>query len=110
MILVRWITDKELINQLSFRRIREYTRLPFLIRKPTRRSGRDTVTKPSWPPSPTEDLLTYKNILLAFARRPDVCTILPLRGIAVFTLSKYQSEFETHVEPLWPSIDTLRAA
>lgn len=61
-------------------------------------------------PSPHENLLAYKNTLLAAGARRDVSTIVPNREEDAFVLSRYRSEFERHVEPIWPDFDTLRTA
>jgi predicted ATP-grasp superfamily ATP-dependent carboligase len=61
-------------------------------------------------PSPSENLLEYKNSLLSLAKRPSVRTIFPLREEEAFVLSKYRSEFGEFVTPVWPSLDTLRDA
>ena len=59
-------------------------------------------------PSPAEDLLGYKDALLSLAARSDVRTIVPVREVDVYVLSKYRSAFAGHVTPLWPSLETLR--
>jgi len=61
-------------------------------------------------PDPTEGLQTYKNALLSVAARPDVRTILPLREEEIYTLVKYRSEFEDHVELPLPSLEKLGVA
>lgn len=59
-------------------------------------------------PSPYDDLLAYKDGLLEAAERPDVHTIVPHREMDSYVLAKYQSEFEPHVVPLWPSFENVR--
>jgi len=59
-------------------------------------------------PSPHENLLAYKNTLLACAARSDIVTIIPNREEDVFVLSKYRDEFARHVEPIWPPFETLK--
>jgi predicted ATP-grasp superfamily ATP-dependent carboligase len=61
-------------------------------------------------PSPTEDLLSYKEALLALARREDVRTIVPVREPDVYVLSRYREEFAEHVAPLWPPFEVLQDA
>lgn len=61
-------------------------------------------------PSPTEDLLAYKNALLALAARSDVRTIAPLREAEAYVLSRYRKEFAEHIATPWPSFRTLRDA
>lgn len=61
-------------------------------------------------PPPYENLIEYKNTLLSLARRDDVRTIVPMREEDVYVLSKYRSEFEDYVKPLYPSYDALRTA
>ncbi|WP_049999119.1 carboxylate--amine ligase [Halococcus sediminicola] len=59
-------------------------------------------------PSPYDDLIAYKDALRTLAERPDVRTIVPHREIDAFVLAKYESEFEDHVETLWPSFEQVR--
>lgn len=59
-------------------------------------------------PSPTDDLAEYKDALLSLANRADVRTIVPMREEDIYVLSKYRSEFEEHVAPLWPPFETVR--
>lgn len=64
----------------------------------------ETVTTPS----PTEDLLGYKNTLLSLGQRSAVRTIVPMRELDIYILSKYRSEFEEHITALWPSFEALQ--
>ena len=59
-------------------------------------------------PSPYDDLLAYKDALLALAERSDVRTIVPHREMDAFVLAKYEADFAEHVEPLWPSFEQVR--
>ena len=59
-------------------------------------------------PSPYDDLIAYKDALRTLAERPDVRTIVPHREMDAFVLAKYESEFEDHVETLWPSFEQVR--
>ncbi|THE64907.1 carboxylate--amine ligase [Salinadaptatus halalkaliphilus] len=60
-------------------------------------------------PNPHDDLLAYKDALLSIAMRPDVATIIPVRDVDVYVLSRYKSEFQDHVATIWPDIGTLAA-
>lgn len=60
-------------------------------------------------PSPADDVVGYKDALLSLARRTDVRAITPVREEDVYVLSRYRPEFESHVAPLWPRFETLRA-
>lgn len=59
-------------------------------------------------PSPAESLGAYKDALVALASRDDVRTIIPVREEDVYVLSRYRSEFEEHLRPLWPRFETVR--
>ena len=59
-------------------------------------------------PSPDDDLIKYKNALLSLARRDNVRTIIPMQEADVYVLSNFWTEFEGHLEQLWPSFDKLR--
>lgn len=61
-------------------------------------------------PSPTENLIGYRDGLLQLARQPDVRTIIPMREENIYVLSKYRDKFGKHVSPFWPSFETLRIA
>jgi predicted ATP-grasp superfamily ATP-dependent carboligase len=61
-------------------------------------------------PSPAEDLRSYKEALLALARREDIRTIVPVREPDIYVLSRYREEFAEHVAPLWPTFDVLQDA
>ncbi|MHB9288173.1 ATP-grasp domain-containing protein [Halobacteriales archaeon Cl-PHB] len=61
-------------------------------------------------PSFEDDLLAYKEGLLALARRDDVRAIATLREVDVYVLSRYYDEFAAHVGPTWPDMPTLRTA
>lgn len=58
-------------------------------------------------PDPAEDIVAYKDALLALVKRDDVRAILPMREADVYVLSKYRDAFAAHVEPLWPPFETL---
>jgi predicted ATP-grasp superfamily ATP-dependent carboligase len=58
-------------------------------------------------PSPYDRAIDYKDALLTLARREDVRTITPIREADVYLLSKYRSEFQSHITPLWPDRDTI---
>jgi len=59
-------------------------------------------------PSPHENLVAYRNALLAFAARADVRTIIPTREEDAFVLSQSRSQFGSHVETVWPDFERLR--
>lgn len=59
-------------------------------------------------PSPDDDLLDYKNSLLAIAARPEVRVIIPTLEADTYLLAKYQDEFADHVDVVIPSLDRLR--
>jgi len=59
-------------------------------------------------PSPADDLVEYKDVLLSLASRSDVRTIVPMREADTYVLSKFRSEFEDHLVPLWPRFEPLR--
>ncbi|WP_435182020.1 ATP-grasp domain-containing protein [Halorussus sp. AFM4] len=59
-------------------------------------------------PSFRDDVVAYKNGLLALARRPDVRAITPLREIDVYVLARYRDEFEEHLRHVWPTTEMLR--
>ncbi|MFC4247929.1 ATP-grasp domain-containing protein [Natribaculum luteum] len=58
-------------------------------------------------PDPHDDLLAYKDALRSIAMRPDVATIIPVRDVDVYVLSKYRSEFRDYVATPWPDMETL---
>lgn len=58
-------------------------------------------------PDPAEDLLAYKEALLALAARPDVATVLPVRQADGYVLSRYREEFTPHVSLVVPPFETL---
>lgn len=58
-------------------------------------------------PSPAEDLLGYRDALLAVASRSGVRAVAPVREADTYVLSKHGSAFADHVAPLWPSFDSL---
>ena len=58
-------------------------------------------------PSPKEDLLAYRDALLALAERPEVGTIVPIRPEDGYLFSKYRNTFETHVSLPVPSFESL---
>jgi len=55
-----------------------------------------------------EDIVGYKDALLALAMRPDVRTVVPISAEDVYVLSRFRSEFAEHVATPWPSFDALR--
>ncbi|WP_254864549.1 carboxylate--amine ligase [Halovivax gelatinilyticus] len=57
--------------------------------------------------SPGDDLLAYRDSLLALARREAVRSIIPVREADVYVLAKYRDEFAQYVETPWPNIETL---
>jgi predicted ATP-grasp superfamily ATP-dependent carboligase len=59
-------------------------------------------------PSHKDDLLDYRDALLALAERSDVATIIPIRPEDGYLLSKYHSLFAPHVSLPVPSFDALR--
>ena len=59
--------------------------------------------------SPHDDLISYKDTLLALASRPDVDAIIPVREPDIYALSKYRAEFREHVRTPWPEMETLAA-
>ncbi|PSP74814.1 carboxylate--amine ligase [Halobacteriales archaeon QS_3_64_16] len=61
-------------------------------------------------PSPDEDLLGYKEALVALASRPGVRTIVPLREADTYVLAKYREEFAEYIPTPWPSLEVLRNA
>lgn len=61
-------------------------------------------------PPPQDDLLAYKDALVALATRPDISTIIPILEEDIHILSKYREEFEQHVSLVVPSLDTLSRA
>jgi predicted ATP-grasp superfamily ATP-dependent carboligase len=48
-------------------------------------------------PSPYDDLVAYKDALVALAKRDEVRTIVPIRPHDAYVLSKYADEFAPHV-------------
>lgn len=57
-----------------------------------------------------EDVLGYKDELLAIARRPDVLTAFPVRECDVFVFAKYRDEFDPHISLVTPDLPTLQTA
>ena len=57
--------------------------------------------------SPPEDVVGYKDDLLALARRPDVRTVVPVRECDAYVLAKYHDEFDEHVSLVSPDLATL---
>jgi len=53
-------------------------------------------------PDPREDLLAYRDALLAIAERPEVVTIFPIRAEDSYVLSRYVDAFEEHVSLVVP--------
>jgi len=60
-------------------------------------------------PDPREDLLAYRDALLALARREDVRTVIPVRPQDAFLLSRYEEAFAAHVSLVVPPFDRLSA-
>jgi len=60
-------------------------------------------------PSPWDDLVAYKDALVAIAARPDVQTIVPCHPSDSYVLAKYWDEFVEHVNPLVPPMKTVRS-
>ncbi|MBV0923380.1 ATP-grasp domain-containing protein [Halomicroarcula limicola] len=60
-------------------------------------------------PSPYDDLLSYRDVLLDLAARPSVKTIVPVREEDVYVLSRYREAFEDYLTPVWPTMETLAA-
>lgn len=58
-------------------------------------------------PSPYDDLLSYRDVLLDLAARPSVKTIVPVREEDVYVLSRYREAFAEHLTPVWPTMETL---
>jgi predicted ATP-grasp superfamily ATP-dependent carboligase len=59
-------------------------------------------------PSPTEDLLAYRDALVGVAARPEVRTIAPLRPQDPYVFAKYADRFEPYVSLVTPPMETLR--
>jgi predicted ATP-grasp superfamily ATP-dependent carboligase len=59
-------------------------------------------------PSPSDDAIAYKDALIGIAARPEVRTVIPIRPVDTYLLSKYRAEFERYVTLLTPGCDTLR--
>lgn len=59
--------------------------------------------------SPKADLDGYREALLALAERDDVGTIVPVRELDVYVLSKHRPAFAEHVGTPWPTFDKLNA-
>lgn len=68
------------------------------------------VTERASLPAPTEDLIGYRDGLLALAKRPDVETIVPLREPESYVLSKHRDAFAEHVATPWPDFETMESA
>ena len=58
-------------------------------------------------PSPYEDLIAYRDALVALAARDDVSTILPLRAQDAYVFARYAEAFEPRVSLVTPSVDLL---
>jgi predicted ATP-grasp superfamily ATP-dependent carboligase len=61
-------------------------------------------------PPPTDDLIAYKDALLAIAARSDVRTVIPVIEEDIYVLSQYREEFEQYVSLAVPSPEVLRGA
>jgi predicted ATP-grasp superfamily ATP-dependent carboligase len=60
-------------------------------------------------PSPSDDLLTYRDALLEYAAREDVDTIVPTRQQDVYVMSQYYDEFDDVVSVPVQQPDQLRS-
>ncbi|WP_247730480.1 carboxylate--amine ligase [Halovivax limisalsi] len=60
-------------------------------------------------PAPDDDLLAYRDSLLALARRPAVRTIVPVREADVYVLSRYREAFARSMQTPWPDMEALAA-
>lgn len=60
-------------------------------------------------PSPRDDLVAYKDALVSISSRPDVRTIIPVFPSDSYILAKYRDEFAGHLNPIVPSMETLRS-
>jgi predicted ATP-grasp superfamily ATP-dependent carboligase len=60
-------------------------------------------------PPPREDLLAYRDALLALAAREDVAAVVPVRPEDCYVLSRYRDAFEREAALVAPSMDGLRA-
>jgi len=58
-------------------------------------------------PDPREDLLAYRDALLALADRPDVETIYPIRAEDGYVLSRYEEAFADRVSLVVPPFDHI---
>ncbi|QPV64138.1 carboxylate--amine ligase [Halosimplex litoreum] len=56
---------------------------------------------------PSADLLAYRDDLLDVAARDDVRTIVPVREVDAYVLSRYRSAFEPHVSLPVPDVERL---
>jgi predicted ATP-grasp superfamily ATP-dependent carboligase len=59
-------------------------------------------------PDPREDLLAYRDALLALAACESVRTVVPVREEDVYVLARYREAFTDHVSLPTPPLDTLR--
>jgi predicted ATP-grasp superfamily ATP-dependent carboligase len=59
-------------------------------------------------PSARGDLCAYKDALVGIAARPDVRTVVPIRPQDPYVLAKYREEFDRYVNPVVPTLDSLR--
>ncbi|WP_276260085.1 carboxylate--amine ligase [Haloglomus litoreum] len=57
-----------------------------------------------------EDLLAYRDALVALAARSDVRAVVPCREEDAYLLSRYADEFSPHVTELWQPPELLRMA
>ncbi|RQG90963.1 carboxylate--amine ligase [Natrarchaeobius chitinivorans] len=60
-------------------------------------------------PDPGSNFTAYEDALLALARRPDVCTIIPVREADIYALARNKETLTDHVATVWPSIEKLGA-
>jgi len=58
-------------------------------------------------PSPYDDLSGYRAALERLARRPDVTTVVPLREVDVYLLSRHREAFGEHIATPWPDFETV---
>ncbi len=61
-------------------------------------------------PDPNESMRGYADALVELAARDEVVTILPLREADAYALAWRRETLSTHLDPVWPDLDTLRSA
>lgn len=60
-----------------------------------------------WIPSPSDDLMAYRDRLLEIASRDEIRTILPTRPYDTYLFTRYRTLFDQHVSVVTPSEETL---